>query len=50
MALLEQKAGRPLNPFINADALVTTNTMLTVRPPSVALSDFSGFVRAGSQH
>lgn len=48
MALLEVEAGRPRNPFINAGALVTTDAMLTGRPPSVALSEFLGFVRAAA--
>lgn len=45
ITLLEQEAGRPRNPFVNAGALVTTDALLAGRPPSQALAEILGMVR-----
>lgn len=46
--LLEQERGRPRNPFINAGALVTTDELLSGRPPREALAEILGFIRASA--
>lgn len=43
--LLEQEKGRPRNPFINAGAIVTTDTYLEGHSPAEALGGLLRFVR-----
>ncbi len=43
--LLEQEKGRPRNPFINAGAIVTTDTYLEGHSPAEALGGLMRFVR-----
>ncbi|MEM7643417.1 MAG: glutaminase [Pseudomonadota bacterium] len=42
---LEREAGIPRNPFINAGALVVTDTLLDGRAPKDVLAELLGFVR-----
>ncbi|WP_299848380.1 glutaminase [uncultured Roseovarius sp.] len=46
--LLEQEKGRPRNPFINAGAIVTTDTVLEGATPSETLGAILRFVRAAA--
>lgn len=48
IALLEQEAGRPRNPFINAGAIVTTDALLDGREPRQALAELIQFIRAAA--
>ncbi|SOH92984.1 L-glutaminase [Monaibacterium marinum] len=43
--LLEQEKGRPRNPFINAGAIVTTDTYLEGHSPAEALGGLMRFIR-----
>ena len=43
--LLEQEKGRPRNPFINAGAIVTTDTYLEGHAPAEALGGLMRFIR-----
>ena len=45
---LEQEAGRPRNPFINAGAIVITDAVLGPRPPREALAEILRFVRTAA--
>lgn len=45
---LEQEAGRPRNPFINAGAIVTTDEILTGRAPRETLAEILQFIRAAA--
>ncbi|UOA27722.1 glutaminase [Pseudosulfitobacter sp. DSM 107133] len=45
---LEQEAGRPRNPFINAGAIVTTDEVLGARAPREALAEIIRFVRTAA--
>jgi glutaminase len=45
---LEQEKGRPRNPFINAGAIVTTDSLLTGRAPKDTLSEILLFIRAAA--
>ncbi|MEM7709342.1 MAG: glutaminase, partial [Pseudomonadota bacterium] len=42
---LEHEAGIPRNPFINAGALVVTDTLLDARAPRAVLAELLGYVR-----
>lgn len=46
--LLEREAGIPRNPFINAGALVTTDTYLAGSTPREALAELLRFIRAAA--
>jgi glutaminase len=46
VVLLEREAGRPRNPFVNAGALVTTDSLLAGRMPKQALAEILGLIRA----
>ncbi|MBG6207359.1 glutaminase [Labrenzia sp. EL_126] len=46
--LLEREDGIPRNPFINAGALVTTDTYLAGSNPREALGELLGFIRAAA--
>ncbi|WP_428687258.1 glutaminase A, partial [Roseibium sp.] len=46
--LLERENGIPRNPFINAGALVTTDTYLSGSPPKEALGELVRFIRAAA--
>lgn len=46
--LLEQERGRPRNPFINAGAIVTTDTYLDEASPAEALGGLVRFVRSAA--
>ena len=46
--LLEREAGIPRNPFINAGALVTTDTYLAGSSPREALGELLRFIRAAA--
>ncbi|SLN54639.1 Thermolabile glutaminase [Roseovarius litorisediminis] len=48
MILLEQEKGRPRNPFINAGAIVTTDTVLAGSSPRETLGSLLRFVRAAA--
>ena len=47
---LEQEQGRPLNPFINAGAIVATDEVLAGREPKDALAEIMQFVRAAAEN
>lgn len=48
MILLEQEKGRPRNPFINAGAIVTTDTILEGATPRETLGSLMRFVRTAA--